>query len=202
MVERMITRNAVAYAHMLLRQHLRPGDVAIDATAGNGFDTLMLAECVGPRGVVYAFDVQQPAIDATRQRVQAIAVNVQVIHDGHQYMAAHVAPDHQGLVRAVVFNLGYLPGHDHTRTTATATTLAAIQAGMQLLAHEGLMVVVCYRHPEGERELAAVRAFTACLHQHEWIATETQFVNLRGTPPVIVTLQRVPGREQTATATR
>ena len=39
-------------------QVLRPGDMAVDATAGNGADTLALARMVGPDGVVHGIDVQ------------------------------------------------------------------------------------------------------------------------------------------------
>ena len=40
----------LAQVHDLVRRVLRPGDVAVDATVGNGQDTLFLAECVGPTG--------------------------------------------------------------------------------------------------------------------------------------------------------
>ena len=52
----------LAFTHELLRQRLRPGDNALDGTAGNGHDTLLLAQCVGPGGRVWAFDVQPQAV--------------------------------------------------------------------------------------------------------------------------------------------
>jgi len=191
-------RNAVTLVHAMLRQHIQPGDVVVDATAGNGYDAQMMATRVGDHGVVYAFDVQEAAIDATRRLLEACDADVRVVHDGHQHMATHVEPRHHGRVRAVTFNLGYLPGHDHTCTTQAETTLEAIHAGMRLMAPGGLMTLVCYRHPEGERELAAIRAFAATLPQRDWIVTETQFPNMRGTPPIVITLFRLPDREQLA----
>ena len=45
-------------AHQIWRQVLREGDTAIDATCGRGSDSLWLANAVGPKGTVYAFDIQ------------------------------------------------------------------------------------------------------------------------------------------------
>ena len=41
------------YARILLEKAVSPGDIAIDATAGNGHDTLFLAKLVGENGHVY-----------------------------------------------------------------------------------------------------------------------------------------------------
>ena len=38
------------------------GDIVIDATMGNGYDTKYLAEKVGENGFVYSFDIQEEAI--------------------------------------------------------------------------------------------------------------------------------------------
>ena len=38
-----------------VRDWIAPGDITIDATAGNGFDTLFLADAVGPNGLVYEY---------------------------------------------------------------------------------------------------------------------------------------------------
>ena len=56
----------VNVAHNLIKDVLHPGDIAIDATVGNGHDTLFLVEQVSPSGKVFGFDIQQAAIDSTR----------------------------------------------------------------------------------------------------------------------------------------
>ena len=61
----------VSVAHNLIRDKLRPGDIAIDATVGNGHDTVFLVEQVSPSGKVYGFDIQQAAIDSTRAKVES-----------------------------------------------------------------------------------------------------------------------------------
>lgn len=94
---------------------LREGDRAVDATAGNGWDTLFLARLVGPDGRVYAFDIQQAALDETAAllRKNKLLERVDLIHAGHEAMASYVKEP----VAAVMFNLGYLPGGDHSIVT-------------------------------------------------------------------------------------
>ncbi len=49
----------VERVHRLLTAHMKPGDRAVDATVGNGWDTLKLCELVGEKGKVYGFDIGQ-----------------------------------------------------------------------------------------------------------------------------------------------
>ena len=182
--------NAVTYVHMMLQRHLRPGDVVVDATAGNGHDARFMLSLVGARGTLYAFDVQAEAIAATRSAIGDLPGTVKLIHAGHEKMTDHIAVADHGRVRAVSFNLGYLPGGDHTRTTNVNTTLAAVRRAMSVIAVHGLITVVCYRHPEGEMELQALREVVICLDQQFWVVTETSFSNQRGKPPLVLTIIR------------
>jgi tRNA1(Val) A37 N6-methylase TrmN6 len=153
-------------AHLILRGFLRDGDHAVDATAGNGHDTLFLAQCVGPTGHVHAIDIQQAAIAQARTRIdQAHLTNRVSWHVAdHRHMAALLP---KGKFAAVLFNLGYLPGGDHQKTTSRASTLPALQAAATLLHPGGLLSVLCYPgHPEGAEELR--------LLQSEWPSWSTQ----------------------------
>ena len=150
------TERPTARAHIELAAVLREGDVAIDATAGNGHDTVFLAEKVGEQGQVIAFDVQAEAIAATSARVAGLGLGgrVRLIHHSHVTLADHVAA---GSVAAVVFNLGYLPGGDHALITREEETLVALERALGVLKKGGLLAVVCYPgHPGGDLESAAV----------------------------------------------
>lgn len=144
-----------AVAHQWLRPHLAPGQCVVDATAGNGHDTVFLAEQVAPDGRVVAFDVQSQACEATAQRCESAGLlDCVTIHQtGHETMAAYVeAPIH-----AAMFNLGYLPGHDTTRITQPDTTCAALQAACDLMTDGGVITLLAYRgHPGGQAEAQAV----------------------------------------------
>jgi predicted methyltransferase len=146
-------------AHETVRDVIRPGETVVDATVGNGHDTLLLAQTVGAEGMVYGFDVQEEALHATRRRLLEAGIGegrVRLIQAGHEEMADHV----RGPVGAVMFNLGYLPGGDHARTTRVPTTLCALQQAISLLRRGGVISVVCYRgHPGGMEEAAAVCAW-------------------------------------------
>ena len=135
------------------------GDLAIDATAGNGHDVAFLAEQVGSSGMVYAFDLQKDAIEATRKLLSEKGLeNVELHQCGHERMDEVLPPEIMGQVTAVTFNLGYLPGGDKSVITQTATTRLALRAAMVSLRPGGLLVLVAYRgHPGGPEECDAVR---------------------------------------------
>lgn len=58
----MLLQNILPFAHCLLRKALPEGGNALDGTAGNGHDTLFLAQTAGIRGKVWAFDIQPQAL--------------------------------------------------------------------------------------------------------------------------------------------
>lgn len=145
-------------AHLILRGFLREGDHTVDATAGNGHDTLFLARCVGPTGHVHAIDIQPDAIAQARTRIDEadLANRVSWHVADHQHMAG-LLPAEQ--FSAVLFNLGYLPGGDHQQTTHRSSTLPALQAASTLLRPGGLLSVLCYPgHPEGREELQLIQS--------------------------------------------
>jgi len=151
-------------AHRILGEALRDGDTVIDATAGNGHDTVFLAQCVGENGRVLAFDVQASAILSARARVEmaGLSSRVEFLPTTHARMAEHARA---GAVSAVMFNLGYLPRGNHAITTLTGETLMALAAAAGLLKPGGLLTVVCYPgHPAGAAEAAGVES---------WLDTQT-----------------------------
>lgn len=155
-------------AHELAAWLLGEGAVAIDATAGNGHDTVWLAERVGETGRVLAFDIQAAAIEAARRRVEDAGWlgRVDFYQESHVGMDSRVAP---GSVSLVMFNLGYLPGGDHGLTTEWVTTLAALEAAARVLRPGGGLSVVCYPgHAAGATESEAVGAWFARLGCSGW----------------------------------
>lgn len=143
--------------HQILQEHIHPGDVVIDATCGNGHDTLFLSQCVGDAGQVIACDLQKRAIEVTRQRC-AKQDNIQFLIGDHAVTLATLLKDHSDSVAAILFNLGYLPNGDKTRTTKIESTESALVTSLDLLRSGGLLSVLAYvGHPGGESEELAVR---------------------------------------------
>ena len=150
----------VAEAHKFIDKTLQSGDIAIDATCGNGHDTLFLAEQVGINGQVYGFDVQQRALDLTAIKLQEQQQfkQVELTLAGHERMQAFIPKQHQQDISAIMFNLGYLPSGDKSIITLAETTLTALNAASQLLKPSGLMTVIVYPgHDGGQQELQALQ---------------------------------------------
>lgn len=158
-----MTPRLTALAHDAVRAVVRPGDVVIDATVGNGHDTLFLSDLVGPTGSVFGFDIQPAALAAAANRL-ADRSNVRLILADHVRLNEHVPAAFHGRVAAVLFNLGYRPGGDHTVTTRAETTLPALAATVPLIRPGGVLTVVAYRgHRGGTEETDAVRTYLSSL---------------------------------------
>ncbi|MCT2193714.1 methyltransferase domain-containing protein [Paenibacillus sp. p3-SID1389] len=162
--------SVLSFAHKLAGERLRLGDAAVDATAGTGADTLFLAKACGPKGRVFAFDIQPQALALTKARLDKESADtladVTLLQASHADMAAVLPTDVHGRLGAVMFNLGYLPaeGADPALITQPDSTLAALEAALALLRPRGILTAVLYPgHPGGDAEAAAVEAWAAAL---------------------------------------
>ena len=154
--------------------------LAVDCTAGNGHDTLFLAERCGPSGHVWAFDVQQTALDTTEKRLHdaGLAERVTLIPYGHEELESYLPATAAGNIQAAVFNLGFLPGSDQKTVTQARTTLIALNMLAILLAPRGVLCVHCYTgHPGGKDEGEAVAAWFAALPWKLWRVASYAMVN-------------------------
>ena len=173
----------------ILRAVLEPGDTAVDATMGNGHDTALLCSLVGPSGMVYAFDIQAAAIEATKSRLASEGyLNRAVLFRlGHEHMGEKVKVP----IKAITFNLGWLPGGDHRITTRTETTLSGIRQALELLQPLGVLVICAYPgHPEGDREKDAVTEFLSGLSPREYNVLAHRFINAGFGAPLCFAVQK------------
>lgn len=181
---------ALDYAKELVQEVLEPGEVAVDATAGNGHDTVFLARLVGPQGRVWAFDIQREALERVRQRLQRenLAQRVTLLLKGHENMASYVKRP----VGAIMFNLGYLPGGDHSIITSPETTVVAVRAGLSLLRVGGIMTLVVYTgHPGGMAESEALVEFCTNLPQENFQVLQYRFLNQQNFPPYLLAIAKL-----------
>ncbi|MDO4640536.1 MAG: class I SAM-dependent methyltransferase [Neisseria sp.] len=177
------------FAHSLLYACLKKGGRALDATAGNGHDTLMLAQCVGAEGKVWAFDIQPQALANTAARLQAAgaAAQVALILAGHETLADYVDQP----LDAAVFNFGWLPGGDKSCTTLAQTSVGALEAALALLKPQGLLLAVLYPgHDAGAAEARAVEAWAAALPQQVYSVLKYGFINQVNCPPYLLAVER------------
>ncbi|WP_412988336.1 class I SAM-dependent methyltransferase [Pediococcus siamensis] len=187
----MNLESALRFSHTLLAQAVQPGDTVIDATVGNGNDTIYLASAVGKTGRVFGFDVQESALKETQTQLTLTGLTAQttLIHDGHEHIEHHVPEDTQ--LAAAIFNLGYLPGSDKSVITHGKTTIAAISQCLSLLVRGGLVIVVSYYgHPGGQDELAQLQRYLKGLPQKQFQVLTYQFINQQNEPPILFAIQK------------
>ena len=171
------------FTKYLLKKSVAEGDSAIDATCGNGNDTVFLSHLVGNKGRIFAFDVQKEAIEATGKRLKEAGIeNVDLILDGHENVLHYVDCE----ISAAMFNLGYLPGSDKRVTTNGATTWKAVIDILSLLKVGGVIILVIYHgHEEGKVERDEIEAAITTLDPSQTDVLRYEFLNRRSAPYVI-----------------
>ena len=174
---------------IFLEKVIQKGDVVIDASMGNGYDTVYLGNLVGDSGKVYAFDVQEEAIKSTIKKVERdnMTSRVELILDGHENLDAYVKEE----VSCVVFNLGYLPRAKHIIITKPDTTLEAIKKSLKLLKPNGIISIAAYiGHEGGLEEKNYICEYLNSLDQSEFNVLHMQFTNQINNPPQLILVEK------------
>jgi len=171
-------------------QHLGAGDVAVDFTMGNGNDTLFLSETVGEDGRVYAFDIQEEALASTREHLVSCGApeNYTLICASHHLVKDYVKEP----IKAGMFNLGYLPRSGRkTVTTMRETTMPAVEAALDLLAPDGILLVAVYPgHEEGSLEGQMLAEYFATLDRRQICVSRFNIMNSPTSPYFFIAEKR------------
>ena len=190
----------IEMAHWMLKDIIKTNDVVVDATMGNGYDTQFLAE-LGAN--VYAFDVQEEALNATEKRLDDAGIknqifeknlsnlltepSVNLVLSGHEKLSEYVKEP----IKAAIFNLGYLPKTDKSVVTKADTTLTALDAlTNQLVVGGRIAIMIYYGHEGGMEEKNAVIKWTSSLPQKDWEVTSYAPLNQIHTPPILVLIEK------------
>ncbi len=176
--------SALNIIHRVISEKVQPGDICIDATAGRGNDTLFLAKLVGETGHVTAFDIQQDAVDSTRELLAANGMSdrADVLLKSHSEMD-EVAEENT--VSCITFNFGWLPRGDHNVFTNKSTSIPAIEKGLKLLKSGGVMTLIIYYGREtGFEERDALLEYLPTIDSSRFTVIEMPFVNRPNCPPI------------------
>jgi tRNA1(Val) A37 N6-methylase TrmN6 len=168
--------------------HLEKNSIVIDATLGNGFDTLFLANLDLLNFVlqIYGYDIQNKAIENASQKLKNNLSkdqleNVFLINKSHVDFS-----DVKSKVDLIIYNLGYLPTTDKSITTMTKTTLISIQAALNKLSSNGAISITCYPgHLEGEKEERAILEFLKTLNRENFEIRYHKWQNRDKSPSLI-----------------
>ena len=184
-----LLRGPVPLSHLFLYNFVRDGHTAVDATCGNGHDTLLLARLVGAHGHVWGFDIQQMAIIETGCRLAEAELSHRATLQlaGHENLAEHIA----GPVQVVLFNLGYLPGGDRAIITLPETTVAALEQSLRLLTPGGVVLVTIYPgHSGGTDEQSRVEIWAAGLNPRDVSSWRMGQTNVTPNAPYLLLIQK------------
>ncbi len=143
--------NVLNLAKQAILPALQTARVIVDATAGNGHDTLFLAEHTSDQAKIYAFDIQSAALANTQTRTAPYKARIEYILASHDRIAELVPEE----IDVAMFNLGYLPGEGHKVTTEPDSTMRAVSQVLAKLRRNGVCVIVAYPgHEAGAAEAA------------------------------------------------
>lgn len=174
------------YCHERIQQMIKEPLLCIDATAGTGKDTVFLAKLVGERGRVISMDIQEMAIEQTKKRLlkERLSNRAEVVLDSHVHMDKYAKKDRVSLI---MFNLGYLPGGDHSLSTKADTTIEAIEKGLNLLHEGGMISLLIYSGGDsGFEEKNQVLAWLRELPDDKYTVLVEAFYNKPNNPPLPV----------------
>ncbi len=183
---------ATSMVHHWLSTHVADGDLVVDATCGNGHDTLMLAHLVGSGGHVISVDIQESAISNTGQRLkeEGLLNRVSLHHMSHERILEVLG---NRSVHCAVFNLGYLPGGDKSLVTVPESTIVAHERLLSRLSPGGVIITTVYTgHVGGPDEAEALFGWANKLDGKHVVVARHEWVNLEGQPPHILLIQRRP----------
>lgn len=185
----MKLQRILSFSKTLIDMHVNKNSFVIDATCGNGNDTLYLASKV-PDGYVYGFDIQQQAIKNTKDKVKDYQ-NVKLIHDGHEKVKKYIPESDYGSIDVAIFNLGYLPKGNKSVVTKPDTTIEAINNIFDILSVEGVIILVIYHgHEEGKLEKKALMSYLKHLDQNDAHVLQYQFINQKNNAPFICAIEK------------
>lgn len=182
-------------AHSYWQKLVRSGDTVIDATCGNGHDSLFLAHLALSTdiGTLYGLDIQSDAIESTKKLLQdhlapLVFERVNLLLQSHAEFPKEIPPQ---TVKLIVYNLGYLPGGDKSLTTRVETTLKSLEGALMLLEPAGCVSITTYPgHSEGAEEERALLAFLATLDTKQWSCCYHRWVNRGASAPGLMFIQR------------
>ena len=180
----------VELSHLLIREYIRNSNLkyirCLDATCGNGYDTIYMAELLKDKGHVDAYDIQQVALDNTNIKlVENNISNVTLINKSHDLIDP-------SLYDLVIFNLGYLPNANKAITTNHETSLKAIKLlSDEIINNKNLLIIICIYpgHDEGKLEAKYIEEFVLNLPSNKYLVTKYLNYN-RQTSPYIITISK------------
>lgn len=179
------------YCHSLIECFCEKAEFCIDATMGNGFDTLFLCRLSDPEGKVLSFDIQEKALANTAELLEkeGCAERVELVMDSHENIDKYAELE---TADVIMFNFGYLPGGDHSLSTRANTSLTAVKKCLDILKSGGIMSLCIYSGGDsGYEEKEALLEYIRSLDHKKYIVITHEFANRPNDPPLLVLIKKI-----------
>ena len=190
----MSSFNPVHVSHRFVEALVSEGNCCVDATVGNGYDTVFLAKRVGVTGHVLGVDIQAEAVTQAKDRLAASALGDRVCLrvSGHEDLDEHIRALSWRSIKLAMFNLGYLPGSDKSIVTLPANTIRALAICERFLDTSGAISLIAYRgHEGGMEEYEAVSDWFEKLSKDEFLVLRYErWTRSGGVTPVFFWAQK------------
>lgn len=172
---------------IILEKYIKKGDHAVDATLGNGHDTITLLEIVGKNGKVSSYDIQEEAIKNSKENLKDFKdYNIEFILKSHEYMNFN-----KGEISGIVFNLGYLPNFEHKIKTEKISTINAIIKGLDFLKINGIISITSYLGHDNGEEYGEIIDFCKKLDSKNYKVLEINPLNQSNLSPKLIIIQKL-----------
>lgn len=184
---RVVINNSVELA-MIIEAACKNKSFAVDATCGNGHDTLRLSKSFEK---VFAFDIQSEAIESTQKKLKQNGVeNVSLINDSHSNIFKYLSSN--DYIDLIMFNLGYLPGRDKSVHTNPLQVIEAVESSMRFMRKGSAVIIVMYPgFDAGLNERNFLIDFFTNYDQKHFSVSHTKFINQKGMPPELLILSKI-----------
>ena len=177
-------------AQKLIKDNFTSIKYGIDATCGNGNDTLFLAGICDSEGMIFSFDIQEEALDITEKLLSAnnITQSVLLVNSSHENMEKVIKPK----VDVIMFKLGFLPKSESKICTKPGTTIPALESSCKLLREQGMITVLCYPGTDqGKVETFEVKTWIDSINSNEFKISEYASDDPDDTTPILFIIQKL-----------
>ncbi len=170
-------KNVLSFSKQLLKENLSSDAMVVDATVGNGHDTLYLCENYK---FVYGFDIQEEAIKRTKNLLKENdMLNFELICDSHENVLSYIDK-----IDGAIFNLGYLPSYDKSVTTNYKSTINAVKSILDILCERGIIILVIYTGHDDSQEANHIEEYVMNLDK-KLSVLKYKFINRENSPYII-----------------
>lgn len=176
---------------LIIDTYLKKGWTCVDATLGNGKDSLKLYKALDGECKIYSFDIQDQAIVNSKKLFAENEISedkIKVICDSHENIDTYI---HEP-VDFFIMNLGYLPGGNKDITTNYKSVKIFLDKITLIMQEKSFGLIIFYPgHEAGMEEYIKISKYLSALDQNKFNVSKIEQINQKNQPPLVVMVERL-----------